>query len=95
MRAAKSDLVARLPDGRMVPAAQLRRGDEVIVQIAKEPMGTKGARITTHITLPGRYMVFMPTVDHVGVSRKIESREERSRLKGGAVEGPFVGDQQK
>ncbi len=48
----------------------------------KEPLGTKGARLTSHVTMPGRFLVFMPTVDHVGVSRKIESREERGRLRG-------------
>jgi len=50
--------------------------------VAKEPIGTKGARLTSHATMPGRFLVFMPTVDHVGVSRKIDSREERSRLRG-------------
>ena len=60
----------------------LKEGQEIIVQIAKEPLGTKGARLTSHATMPGRFLVFMPTVDHVGVSRKIESREERSRLRG-------------
>src|ERR1700752_2864893 len=60
----------------------LKEGQEIIVQVAKEPLGTKGARLTSHATLPGRFLVFMPTVDHVGVSRKIESREERSRLRG-------------
>ena len=50
--------------------------------MAKEPLGTKGARLTSHATMPGRFLVFMPTVDHVGVSRKIDSREERSRLRG-------------
>jgi Rne/Rng family ribonuclease len=59
----------------------LKEGQEIIVQIAKEPIGKKGARITSHIALPGRYLVYMPTVDHVGVSRKILSEEERSRLK--------------
>ena len=59
----------------------LREGQEIIVQIAKEPLGQKGARITSHIALPGRFLVYMPTVDHVGVSRKIPSDEERSRLK--------------
>jgi len=52
------------------------------VQVAKEPLGTKGARLTCHATMPGRFLVFMPTVDHVGVSRKIDSREERGRLRG-------------
>ena len=60
----------------------LKEGQEVIVQVAKEPLGTKGARLTSHATMPGRFLVFMPTVDHVGVSRKIESRDERSRLRG-------------
>ncbi len=59
----------------------LKEGQEIIVQIAKEPIGKKGARITSHIALPGRYLVYMPTVDHVGVSRKIVSDEERLRLK--------------
>ena len=60
----------------------LKEGQEVLVQVVKEPLGTKGARVTSHVTMPGRFLVFMPTVDHVGVSRKIESREERSRLRG-------------
>jgi ribonuclease G len=59
----------------------LREGQEIIVQIAKEPLGQKGARITSHIALPGRFLVYMPTVDHVGISRKIPSEEERLRLK--------------
>jgi len=60
----------------------LKEGQEIVVQVAKEPLGTKGARLTSHATLAGRFLVFMPTVDHVGVSRKIESREERNRLRG-------------
>ena len=48
------------------------------MQVAKEPLGTKGARFTSHVSLPGRFLVFMPTVDHIGVSRKIESRDERA-----------------
>jgi ribonuclease G len=60
----------------------LREGQEILVQVVKEPLGTKGARLTSHVTMAGRFLVFMPTVDHVGVSRKIESREERSRLRG-------------
>jgi ribonuclease G len=60
----------------------LKEGQEVLVQVVKEPLGTKGARLTSHVTMPGRFLVFMPTVDHVGVSRKIESREERARLRG-------------
>ena len=60
----------------------LKEGQEVLVQVVKEPLGTKGARITSHVSIPGRFLVFMPTVDHVGVSRKIESRDERARLRG-------------
>ncbi|HLB58995.1 MAG TPA: ribonuclease E/G, partial [Bdellovibrionota bacterium] len=59
----------------------IKEGQEILVQIAKEAIGTKGARITTHITIPGRYVVFMPTVDHIGISRKIVSEEERFRLR--------------
>ncbi len=59
----------------------LKPGQEIIVQIAKEPLGKKGARITSHIALPGRYLVYMPTVAHVGVSRKISSDAERTRLR--------------
>ena len=59
----------------------LKPGQEILVQIAKEPIAKKGARITSHIALPGRFLVFMPTVGHVGVSRKIASDEERQRLK--------------
>ncbi len=60
----------------------LKEGQEILVQVVKEPLGTKGARLTSHVTMAGRFLVFMPTVDHVGVSRKIESRDERSRLRG-------------
>jgi Rne/Rng family ribonuclease len=62
-------------------ADMLKQGQEIIVQIAKEPLGKKGARITSHVALPGRYLVYMPTLDHTGVSRKIASAEERSRLR--------------
>ena len=68
------------PDARIEDL--LKEGQEVLVQVVKEPLGTKGARLTSHVTMPGRFLVFMPTVDHVGVSRKIESRDERARLRG-------------
>jgi ribonuclease G len=71
---------------RTLPTARiedlLKEGQEVVVQVVKEPLGTKGARITSHLSLPGRFLVYMPTVDHIGVSRKIESRDERRRLRG-------------
>jgi ribonuclease G len=60
----------------------LKEGQDVMVQVVKEPLGTKGARLTSHASLAGRFLVFMPTVDHVGVSRKIDSRDERNRLRG-------------
>ncbi len=59
----------------------LQEGQEILVQVSKEPIGTKGARITSHISLPGRHLVYMPTVDHVGISRRIENETERERLK--------------
>ncbi len=59
----------------------LKAGQEVIIQIAKEPLGKKGARITSHVALPGRFLVYMPTLQHVGVSRKISSAEARARLR--------------
>src|ERR1700678_1078053 len=62
-------------------ADMLKQGQEIIVQIAKEPLGKKGARITSHIALPGRFLVYMPTLSHTGVSRKIGSAEDRSRLR--------------
>ncbi|MZH47049.1 MAG: Rne/Rng family ribonuclease, partial [Nitrospinae bacterium] len=59
----------------------LQEGQEILVQVAKNPLGTKGARITNYITLPGRYLVYMPTVNHISVSRRIEEEDERERLK--------------
>jgi ribonuclease G len=60
---------------------RLHRGDEILVQVAKEPLGSKGARITSHISLPGRYLVYLPTTNHLGVSRRIEDEAERQRLR--------------
>jgi ribonuclease G len=77
----------RRPDHRHEPrrpqliSEVLKPGQEIIVQIAKEPLGKKGARITSHVALPGRFLVYMPTVNHIGVSRRINSAEERSRLR--------------
>jgi len=59
----------------------LQEGQDIMVQVSKEPIGTKGARITSYITLAGRHLVFMPTIDHIGVSRKIEGEKERTRLR--------------
>jgi ribonuclease G len=74
----------------------LKAGEEILVQIAKEPLGKKGARITSHVALPGRFLVYMPTLHHTGVSRKIASAEERTRLRHlvsdaqGAAGGGFI-----
>ncbi|MBS1958829.1 MAG: Rne/Rng family ribonuclease [Bdellovibrionales bacterium] len=62
-------------------ADMLKEGQEVIVQVAKDPIATKGARLTCHVSLPGRHLVCMPTIDHVGVSRRIERDDERRRLR--------------
>jgi len=67
---------------RSIPITDVvKEGDAVIVQISKEPIGTKGARVTSHVSLPGRYCVFLPTVDHVGISKRIGSASERARLR--------------
>ena len=73
----------RSRENQVVPQISelLKEGQEILIQIAKEPIAKKGARITSHIALPGRFLVFMPTVNHTGVSRKIASEEERLRLK--------------
>ncbi len=59
----------------------INKGDEIIVQVVKEPFGTKGARLTTHVSLPGRFVVFMPYNHHLGVSKRIENQQERDRLR--------------
>jgi len=74
----------------------LKAGQDIVIQIAKEPLGKKGARITSHVALPGRFLVYMPTIDHIGVSRKIAAAENRSRLRRlvgearGAYPGGFI-----
>jgi ribonuclease G len=66
----------------------LKKDQEIMVQVIKQQGGTKGVRVTTNITLPGRNIVFMPTVEHIGVSRKIVSEEERERLRNAVM--PYV-----
>ena len=58
----------------------IQDGQEIVVQVSKDPIGSKGSRVTTYISLPGRYLVYMPTVDHVGVSRRIEVAESGNLL---------------
>jgi ribonuclease G len=87
---------ARPSRGQPAIAELLKSGQEIIVQIAKEQMGKKGARITSHVTLPGRFLVYMPTIDHIGISRRIGTSDERSRLRRlllelkGTITGGFV-----
>jgi len=87
---------ARPSRGQPAIAELLKAGQEIIVQIAKEQMGKKGARITSHVTLPGRFLVYMPTIDHIGISRRIGTSEERNRLRRlllelkGTISGGFV-----
>ncbi len=69
------------PGGRMPIQRLLHVGEEIMVQVMKEPFGSKGARLTGHITLPGRYLVLMPGLNYVGVSRRIANQDERERLK--------------
>ena len=83
------------PSRRLPLEKRIARAEEILVQVAKDPLGTKGARITSHISLPGRYMVFMPQTKHIGISRRIESEEERNRLREiaqtiGTAHGGFI-----
>src|ERR1043166_4436863 len=75
------DVPAPQPRGEASISDLLREGQEIVVQVSKDTIAGKGARITSHITLPGRFLVFMPTVNHIGVSRRIEDEAERARLK--------------
>ncbi|MDO8665497.1 MAG: ribonuclease E/G, partial [Gemmatimonadales bacterium] len=68
--------------GKLPPIQDIvKRGETMLVQVSKEPIGTKGPRVTRQISIPGRFLVYMPYASKVGVSRKIESREERARLR--------------
>src|SRR5881275_802517 len=75
------DDVAPSPRSEASISDLLREGQEIVVQVSKDTIAGKGARITSHITLPGRFLVYMPTVNHIGVSRRIENEAERQRLK--------------
>jgi ribonuclease G len=73
------DVTAQRPEASI--SDLLREGQEIVVQVSKDTIAGKGARITSHVTLPGRFLVYMPTVNHIGVSRRIENEAERTRLK--------------
>src|SRR3954469_25471244 len=75
------EVPAPQPRGETSISDLLREGQEIVVQVSKDTIAGKGARITSHITLPGRFLVYMPTVNHIGVSRRIETEAERQRLK--------------
>jgi ribonuclease G len=62
-------------------SSMVHEGQTLIVQVTKDPIGTKGARLTTHLSIPSRYLVFMPNNQHIGISQRIEDEEERERLK--------------
>lgn len=79
--APREESIPELEDSGIRISDLLKPGQEIIVQVAKEPLGKKGARITSHVALPGRFVVYMPTVAHTGISRKIGSEAERSRLR--------------
>jgi ribonuclease G len=80
-RRIKSKSSSRPPRGQVNIQDLLKEGQEVLVQVAKDPIATKGARLTCHISLPGRHLVCMPTIDHVGVSRRIDNDSERRKLR--------------
>lgn len=87
-RAEETGLQPRVPGNPEVPSSPsqgiselLHDGQQVVVQVVKDPLGSKGARVTTHITLPARYLVYMPYSKHIGISQKIEDDTERERLR--------------
>jgi ribonuclease G len=80
------ELVSRKGRSELSIEDLMQEGQEILVQVSKDPIGSKGARITSYITLPGRYLVLMPNVEHVGISRRIVDETERARLRG-IVEG--------
>lgn len=78
----ESDMMPHTSHQNKTPIQDLiKEGQYILVQVAKDPLGTKGARLTTHVSLPGRFVVYLPTVRHLGVSRRIENEEERERLR--------------
>ncbi|MBM4360489.1 MAG: Rne/Rng family ribonuclease [Deltaproteobacteria bacterium] len=81
-RAAKSTALEKTRISKSTPIREVvREGQHVIVQVTKEPIGTKGARVSSHVSLAGRYVVYLPTVEHIGISKRIGSEKERARLR--------------
>ncbi len=80
------DLYPKTTENPLSIEEVIQEGQELFVQVSKDPIGTKGARVTSYITLPGRYIVLMPNVEHVGISRRIEDEDTRTRLKTIAAE---------
>lgn len=80
-RSIEAERMQKTAPGRPVIGDLLKKGQEILVQAVKEPLGTKGVRLTSHITLAGKYLVFMPTEKHVGISKRIQDPNERQRLK--------------
>jgi ribonuclease G len=76
------EVISRRCRSEMTIEEIIQEGQEFLVQVSKDPIGSKGARVTSYITLPGRYLVLMPNVEHIGISRRISDEEERNRLKG-------------
>ena len=81
-RASSTLTEARVSAGQRPIQSLLNEGQEIMVQVAKEPIGTKGARITSQVSLAGRHLVFMPNIEHIGISRRIGDEDERLRLRG-------------
>lgn len=78
----EEEKIAETESSIKIPIQELlKEGQSILVQVSKDPIGTKGARLTTHVSYPGRFVVFLPTVNHLGISRRIEKEEERERLK--------------
>jgi len=75
------EVISRKCRSEMTIEEIIQEGQEFLVQVSKDPIGSKGARVTSYITLPGRYLVLMPNVEHIGISRRISDEEERNRLK--------------
>jgi ribonuclease G len=76
------ELIPRRSRSEMTIEDIIQEGQEILVQVSKDPIGSKGARVTSYITLPGRYLVLMPDVDHIGISRRISNEEERNYRRG-------------